>query len=572
MFKIFKINSMKRIFFSLIILTLLYSCNDMFDNFKKYVPEEKVYPGMFDMIEGRVGYERVEIDLNTTGRVPAAQMHLGKADSTIIVYDGNVIAIDSVCSWVNITGLTQSRIYQFQIFTADRFGDRSVPREIQLTPYTSEDLAMLSVPVARIISSPWRVQVDWPNGVSSVLLDYYGLSFSYPDKNDVEHEVEREANAGFFVENMEYGEQVLNIRYKIVPKVDEVPILDTLEMERPLTVNIPTIGQYQEKLTNRAVQSMDYSSNGDAIVITWAPLGTDYTLSYTTVSYTDHSVEPPVEREIRTENTQRQTALSGAESGESISIVSTYEPLGGGGTLIDANPTELVLDAEEIPMPVADMMDIVFSQGGNATDISSQHSTVLKGSVAPQTYLNAIYGWTAQFTLNTSTYYRIDYAENTDIKNAFTTAYSLEAFFMNNDNATVTRTPLSSETTNGTGIEIVSRQIMLYVRIGSAWVTVASGVYMEANTYYHAVGTYSKATGKIAIYVNGEKKDEKDVVGNFTLPVVANQWICIGGDPTTAATNICRWPLNGEVSIARMYGKALSAKEISLLYKDVAGE
>jgi hypothetical protein len=260
--------------------------------------------------------------------------------------------------------------------------------------------------------------------------------------------------------------------------------------------------------------------------------------------------------------------LQGATSGEIITIVSTYEPLGSSGLLIDANPTELLIEVEQtVQTPVADLMDVVFSTSGGARDISAMLNPVLTGPTTPETFLNANYGrWTAKFP-TTSTYYRVDYSENQTIKNAFTNAFSFEAFYMTT-NTSATLSPLSSEYQAGAGIEVVSAQITLYVRIGTAWVVAYSGIYMETERYYHVVGTYDKATGKAIIYVDGEKKGEANAGGNFTLPATTVQWIAIGGD-VNGTNSVVRFPLKGDVTIARMYGKALSAKEVSRLYKDV---
>lgn len=101
------------IFFALITTVLLSSCQGMYDSLEEY-SGEVVYPGKYDTIVGHVGYERVEIDLMRAGRIPASQVKLGKARKTVVEYDDKVITIDSLVSWVNITGLTDPKLIPVQ--------------------------------------------------------------------------------------------------------------------------------------------------------------------------------------------------------------------------------------------------------------------------------------------------------------------------------------------------------------------------------------------------------------------------------------------------------------------------
>src|SRR5690606_4536856 len=109
-------------------LILLSSCEDIYDKQAQF-EGEIVYPAKYDTIIGHIGFERVEIDLLKAGRIPNTQINLGKAQKTRIEYDEETITIDSLVSHVNITGLNQSKLYRFKIFTIDEFGNESVPQE-----------------------------------------------------------------------------------------------------------------------------------------------------------------------------------------------------------------------------------------------------------------------------------------------------------------------------------------------------------------------------------------------------------------------------------------------------------
>jgi len=220
--------------------SLLGACDGMYDSLENY-SGEIVYPAKYDTIVGHIGYERVEIDLMKAGRIPSRQINLGKARKTVIEYDGEVVVIDSLVSWVNITALTQPKLYRFRIYTIDEFENKSVPQEIALIPYTSVDVGGLAINAPRVLASQNAAVVDWPNGLSSVLLDYKSLSFKYTDKDGVEQGGDRKQDSRFFIGNLQPGETTtVEITYNVVPKVNNVPILDTIPLVKELVINMPT--------------------------------------------------------------------------------------------------------------------------------------------------------------------------------------------------------------------------------------------------------------------------------------------------------------------------------------------
>lgn len=92
-------------------MILQIGCKGMYDNLEKYAKED-IYSAKYDTIIGQVGYERVEIDLLKAGRNPSSKIYMRKAKKTVVEYDDKRIVIDSVVSWVNITGLTVSKLYR----------------------------------------------------------------------------------------------------------------------------------------------------------------------------------------------------------------------------------------------------------------------------------------------------------------------------------------------------------------------------------------------------------------------------------------------------------------------------
>jgi len=230
----------KLFFFGIVVSIFLYSCKGMYDNIEEYAGES-VYPAKYDTIVGHIGFERVEIDLMKAGRIPSSKLKLGKAQKTVVEYDNKRIVIDSLVSWVNVTGLTLPKLYRFKVYTIDEYGNKSVPQEIGLIPYTNEDLKSIAVQEPRVLASPGAAVLDWPGAISSILLEYHGLDFSYVDKDGEKLEGERNLTPRIFLGNLTPGERVVvNIDYEIVPKVNNKLILDTVTLSQPLTINMPT--------------------------------------------------------------------------------------------------------------------------------------------------------------------------------------------------------------------------------------------------------------------------------------------------------------------------------------------
>ena len=237
---------MKNNILFLILCTIIFcsclfsSCENMNKKTEQYYGEV-VYPAKYDTIVGHIGFERVEIDLLKAGRIPSSQIKMGKAIKTVIEYDDQQITIDSLVSWVNVTNLTQSKIYRFDIYTLDEYGNKSVPQEIALIPFTESDLESTVMNSPRITVSPSSAIVEWSSGLNSLLLNYYGLTYEYTDRNGNTITGERGADSRFFVANLETGQPTtVNMTYKIIPIVNGVSILDTLYLDNQLTITTPS--------------------------------------------------------------------------------------------------------------------------------------------------------------------------------------------------------------------------------------------------------------------------------------------------------------------------------------------
>jgi hypothetical protein len=211
----------------------------MYDSIGDFVQEEKVYPGGFDFASGHIGIERVEIDLLYAGRIPASQINLGKAKKTVIEYDGKVVPIDSLCSWVNITGLKLPKLYRFKIYTIDEFGDKSIPVETALIPYTEGDKSNLVISSPKITYHSGGATISWSQSLNSASLNYSGLSFSYTDKNGTLVKGEQTSQTpSFTVDNLTPGQVTVYLKHTVIPKVNNTPIIDAVDIESTLVLTI----------------------------------------------------------------------------------------------------------------------------------------------------------------------------------------------------------------------------------------------------------------------------------------------------------------------------------------------
>jgi hypothetical protein len=240
--RIFLKKMMRRtILFSTLVAMLslsMLSCGDVYDNIRDFSMKEVVYPAHFDTIFASVGYERVEIDLSKEGRLPAYMMYLGKGKKTILEYDTVHKEFDSICSWINVTGLTLPKLYRFKVYTADEYGNRSTPVEIPLTPYTSVDKETLGVPNPEMLSLSGFVAIRWLNGLSSDMLDYISMSYSYTDKDGKPRNENTTGNI-LFVNNIKAEEEVVvDVRYTVYPKLGEERILDTVSFVDQIMVRL----------------------------------------------------------------------------------------------------------------------------------------------------------------------------------------------------------------------------------------------------------------------------------------------------------------------------------------------
>jgi hypothetical protein len=249
---------MKKIFF--IVYTVfsfaVLSCSgDIFDNINEHASKERVYVAKFDDPVAHAGFERVEIDLLNAGRIPSSEIKLGKAVKTVVEYDDKVITYDEVKSWLDIRGLTVPKLYRFTIYNVDEYGNKSVPVETSSIPYTSEEFHTLVFPNPFLDIAPTSANISWPNGLASGFFDYVDLEYKYTDKNG--STIDTITGNSFLMLNLEASKSVeVQLRCRIIPRVNGSNIIDTLFITHTLNVAPCTEAEYLASREDRVLQDV----------------------------------------------------------------------------------------------------------------------------------------------------------------------------------------------------------------------------------------------------------------------------------------------------------------------------
>lgn len=589
----------KWIFVTGILVFLSASCRDIYDNIKDFSVEEIVYPAKFDTIYGSAGFERVEIDLCTAGRIPSSQMALGKAMRTIIEYDTVTLVLDSVCSWVNITGLNEPKLYHFKIYTSnsEEYSDRSVPLEISLTPYTSQDRDALGLTPPLTVESTSSVLVEWRSRLSSAtVFNFYSYEYSYMDRDDNVHSGDGEGDLpSFFVENIRKGEITsIDMKCRIQPVLNGKLILDTIDWEPSLSVNI----------SDAAIPAMFLKSPTAATTV-YAPMKFEWVMTDEVSDYT-------LKLSRNSAFIQEETfEINAGNAGEYVLEADKVQEL---TDFFDANvmnfywtvvPTTPVAGVRtqfrqlqminKHPLAVADMLDIVFDPDGTARDVALSLQRVQIDRIKGTDPLDVVYndeygrymvkldpeaGTGRNPNMNQASFYQVHYADNMPFRENLANTHSMEIVVMFDEDYPLPSSNGSevkifvSHGGGGTGIQLTNRsannELTFQPHVGGGWRTLRSGVTPERGRYYHVVGVWDKTAGKIYIYVDGELKNEMDQTGAFTFPSNQPHWFATGGQQgTSGSMPVITSAMKGNLVLVRVYSKALTAEDIAALYQQL---
>jgi hypothetical protein len=112
----------------LILLVVAMGCSKMEDNYKQYLVET-IYPGKVSNVKAEIGIEKVYLKWN-----PPTDP---KSSRILVKYTAvDSVITDSIVTNIVITGLTESRGYEFDVSSLDDYGNKSVSEFVTAKPFT----------------------------------------------------------------------------------------------------------------------------------------------------------------------------------------------------------------------------------------------------------------------------------------------------------------------------------------------------------------------------------------------------------------------------------------------------
>ena len=311
-------NSNNRIRISSILLLVIavfvsVSCRGIYDNVEKFVDGEIFYIERLDgILKVQVGYERVEIDLLEAGRIPASQIRMAKATKTVIecpdfTEPGKRRVIDSICSWVNVTGLTQLKYYELTIYTEDNYGNRSLPMKTSVRPYTEENYNSLELMPPTINTSASAAMVEWLEGLSALTHQVYRSEWQYTERGGVVNTGRESGDKPIiFVDNVDSDINIpVSLTCRIIPKIfDETgtytPILDSLDFQMTFIVRL--LSSAGEVIFLKTPGPANEYDPEEKLSVTFSWTRSDAANGYTLKFSTDPSFPPQATYSVNTGN------------------------------------------------------------------------------------------------------------------------------------------------------------------------------------------------------------------------------------------------------------------------------
>ena len=230
------------------------------------------------------------------------------------------------------------------------------------------------------------------------------------------------------------------------------------------------------------------------------------------------------------------------------------------------------IEAQNVTLPTADLLDVVFTEEGIADQSAAQMNVEVIGT--PQVVYNEELKQNVMMTeadVETPvSYLKVDYAGNQAFMDNLADGFTFETTFaLRSETIPGDITPFRATESGGFGIDLLGNgQIKGVVRTElegtGEYRYAATSAYLKPNLYYHVVGVYDKANGKVSCYVNGGNAANGTALGNFQFPANADShWLGIGADcGGTKATD------GGDFEIvnARIYSEPMTEVMAKALY------
>jgi hypothetical protein len=165
------LKQMKTMNYIFILLIALMGCTKMEDNYKQYL-EETIYPGKVSNVKAQIGIERIYLDW-----IPPTDP---KSSRIMVKYtEVDSVVTDSIVSNIIISGLKESRGYEFAVSSLDEYGNKSVSEVVTAKPIMQSYVDNNVVPskptfTYRTISKVPTGTIKWEKLTTSVMKYLYG--------------------------------------------------------------------------------------------------------------------------------------------------------------------------------------------------------------------------------------------------------------------------------------------------------------------------------------------------------------------------------------------------------------
>ena len=228
------------------------------------------------------------------------------------------------------------------------------------------------------------------------------------------------------------------------------------------------------------------------------------------------------------------------------------------------------------------ILDALFTATG-AQDVSSfsaENQRLTEMGAVQMTYNENQKRYQMESEMGAGNYFRRDFWYDPVITSELSDNFSYEVYARNNNalpSAYVS--PLSAQQSGGLGFEFTTEGAIKFnpnvygfnetsatVVSNSAHVATSNGELTTDWTHY--VVSFDRLAGTSSIFINGNLAVSKKITANdmLTFCYAPYQWFAIGGD-TRSSDVTCDYPFDGNISIARVWDKGLSATDAKELYE-----
>ena len=230
-----------------------------------------------------------------------------------------------------------------------------------------------------------------------------------------------------------------------------------------------------------------------------------------------------------------------------------------------------------IKAPVADLVDVAFTDKEAKNLAISGLQVSKKGNGLSNGYNSALrmYVTRPTSTGNTNDCYYVNFKDKAIYTNSVTDGFTWEVHCKTSDIRTM-QYPMSNLQGSGMGFtfnetynEPKGETFYAMVHDGSGYKKIAfiQPENIKADTYYHLLFTWDGE--RISLYTNGEYVTSEPC-SNLNLTSGDKQYICIGADSNSSPSAIAQNGFKGEIAVARIYSKAVSASEAAAIYRQLS--